>query len=515
MRLWRSFLEICQFPLKIIFLGVTIYGIGNTLISPTFSSLFVIKRDEIILLAELLNRLGSLIIINAPLIFLLRTVYRRVNGATTVMSGFIGYITYLVVTMLFASKNLPSSAFSAILGISFSSTSLSNLSGINYPLQTGIAGAIIVTFTTRISYRQSRNKTQYGFFSFIDKDIHAVIINVLYCSIAGGLVAFLYLPFYESLNKTIELIASDITNPMNLFTYGVVERVLSTLHMSTLIRKPFWFQATGGTWANLVGESIAGDVNIWAVSLASNQLQYSAGTFITPYYVLNIFAIPSMLWGIYSIYTDKYEKRRVRLFFVLATLVSIFSGTMFPLEILLLLLSPLLYLFHTLYTGSLFAVFEVLDISLGFNYTGTNTVVASPGTILEFITYMKNPNLANTLRMIAIVGFVSALIYFFFTRFYFRHLAVDLFNTGTTKRLVKGTTEAIGGTSNIKMINTSVNILVIQVFDPTLIDAGKLLELGATKVTDTKAGLSIQFGAASTIVGRELNKSLRETLKST
>ena len=35
------------------------------------------------------------------------------------MAGFIGYLTFLVVTMLFASKSLPSTAFSSILGISF------------------------------------------------------------------------------------------------------------------------------------------------------------------------------------------------------------------------------------------------------------------------------------------------------------------------------------------------------------------------------------------------------------
>lgn len=514
MRLWRSFFEILQFPLKVVFLGIFAYGIGNILINPAFSSLFVIKNDVVILIAELLMRIGSLIIINSPLIFLLRSVNRRTNGGVTIMAGFIGYLTFLVVTMLFASKSLPSTAFSSILGISFTSNTIQRLSGLNYPLQTGIVGVVIVTFLTRISYSQSRNKSSYGFLAFLDKDIYAVIINIIYCSIFGILIAMLYTPFYDMVQKIITFISKDITNPMSLFTYGVTERVMNTFHVSNLIRNPFWFQATGGTWANLVGESIAGDVNIWTTSLAANQLQLSAGKFITPYYVLNVFAIPGMIWGLFSVYTDKFEKRRLMMFFIIASLISIFSGTLYPLEILLLIMAPLLYLFHILFTGGLFAAFQVLGVSLGFNYSGTNTVVAMPGTLLEFITYIKNPNLSNTIRLIMIVGVISAIIYFFFTRFYFGHLAVDLFNTGNTKRLVEGTIDAIGGTSNIKMINTSIIKLSIQVFDPTLIDGNKLMSLGATKVTETKAGLAIHYGAASTIVGRALKKSLRDTLRS-
>ncbi len=514
MRLWRSFLEILQFPLKVIMLGFILYGIGNILVNSAFSSLYVIKNELIILIAEILMRVGSLIISYTPFIILLRSVNRRVYGGVTTMSGFIGYISFLIMTLFTADKTLPSTVYSAIFGISYTSLNLSNLSGINYPLQTGLIGAVTVIFLTRISFAQSRNKSQYGFFGFIDKDVYAIILNILYCIIAGGLISLGYSSFYNNLmSKIIAFISSDITNPMSLFTYGIVERLLSTLHMSNIIRNPFWFGASGGTWSNIVGESVAGDVSIWTASIASNSLQTNVGRFITPYYVLNIFAIPALIWAIYTIYTDKFEKRRLVLFFVLASLASIFFGTLLPIELLLVLLCPLLYFFHVLFTGSLFAIFQVLGVSLGFNYNGSSTVVAMPGTMMELITYFKNTHLNDSIRMIIIVGLITGLIYFLFTRFYFRHLAVDLFNTGTTKRLTEGTLDAIGGPSNIKMINTSINKLTIQVFDSGLIDAGKLLKLGATKVSDTRAGFSIQFGAASTIVGRSLSKSLRNTIR--
>ncbi len=513
MRLWRSFLEILQFPLKVIFIGIVFYGLGNIFGNHAFSTLFMVKNEIVVVVAELFMRIGSLIIVYTPFIILLRSVNRKKGGGITTLSGFIGYVSFLVMTLFFASKTLPSTAFSSVFGISYTSLNISKLSGVNYPLQTGIIGAVIVIFLTRISFAQSRGKSQYGFFSFIDKDVYAVILNIFYCLIAGIIVAIGYSYVYDGvISKLIAFIARDITNPMSLFVYGVSERILSTLHMANLIRNPFWFQASGGTWSNLVGVGVAGDVSIWTTSIASNSLQISSGRFITPYYVLNIFAVPAMIWAIYTIYTDKFEKRRLVMFFILAQLASMFFGTLLPLELLLILLCPLLYIFHVLFTGSLFAVFQVLGVSLGFNYSGTSTVVANPGTVLELFTYIRNTNLSNAIRMIVIVGVISGIIYFLFTRFYFRHLAVDLFNTGTTKRLTEGTLEAIGGTSNIKMINTSINKLTIQVFDPTLFDASKLMELGATKITDTRAGFAIQFGAASTIVGISLSKSLRDTL---
>ena len=514
MKLWRSFLEILQFPLKVIMLGIVLYGIGNILVNQAFSSLFVIKNEVVILFAELFMRIGSLIITYMPFIVLLRSVNRRVNGAVTTMSGFIGYISFLSMTLFFADKTLPSSAFASIFGINFTSSNILRLSGVNYPLQTGLIGALIVVFLTRISFSQSRNKSQYGFLGFIDKDTHAVILNIFYCILAGILVSLGYSYIYNNfLSEIIKFISSDITNPISLFVYGIFDRILSTFHLANLIRNPFWFQASGGTWSNIVGESIAGDVSIWTTSIASNTLQTNVGRFITPYYVLNIFAVPSMIWAIYTIYTDKFEKRRLFMFFVISTIISMIFGTLLPLELLLIILCPLLYFFHVFVSGSLFAIFQVLGISLGFNYNGTSTVVAMPGTIIELITYLRVSSLSNSIRMVVIVGVITGILYFVFTRFYFRQLAVDLFNTGTTKRLTDGILEAIGGTSNIKMINTSINKLTIQLFDSSHLDAGKLLQLGATKVIETRAGFAIQFGAASTIVGKSLRKSMRDTLK--
>ncbi len=129
------------------------------------------------------------------------------------------------------------------------------------------------------------------------------------------------------LNTIFEFIATDITNPMNLFVYGVMDRLLADLNLGALMRTLFWYGEQGGTWINNLGVNYMGDVGIWTAQMNSLITPSGVGRLITPYYVLNLFAVPGMLIGFYTIFTDKMEKRRIRLFFLLAILVSLVTGT--------------------------------------------------------------------------------------------------------------------------------------------------------------------------------------------
>ncbi|MPM98217.1 PTS system glucoside-specific EIICBA component [bioreactor metagenome] len=292
-----------------------------------------------------------------------------------------------------------------------------------------------------------------------------------------------------------------------------MDRVLSVFGLGSFIRQPFWYGSLGGSWINMVGESVVGDVSIWTTMVAQNLVPSTAGRFITPYYVLNMFAVPGLIWAVYSIYTDKMEKRRIRLFFILATLVSILMGTLLPLEIALILICPLLFVFHIMYTGMLFGLFQAAKVALGFSYTG-NVTVALPGNLFEFLNFARNANYSHVIYTILIVGVASFLIYFLVTRIYFKYLALDLFNSGSSRRYVDTTIEAMGGTANIKMLHASINRLTIQVFDNSNLKLSMLSELGATRIVETRAGYSIDFGSGSTMIKRGIEKQLRAVQRS-
>lgn len=80
--------------------------------------------------------------------------------------------------MYFARSDLGSSAYSSILGISATSTHLT--SGTHYPLQTGILATILIALITLNSFGVSKNRGEYGLFSFISKDTWCVVRTIIF-----------------------------------------------------------------------------------------------------------------------------------------------------------------------------------------------------------------------------------------------------------------------------------------------------------------------------------------------
>ena len=511
MRGWHSLYEILAFPIGVLIFAIFLLGLGNIMVNPAFNYLIQINDDYIILFAEAIARIGQFLVVNFPLLFLIRLVTKRAGSAMTILSAVSGYVAYVVFTMYFTRTDLTSTAYSSILGISAVSTV--NTTGTRYPIQTGILATFIVTLITLNSYTASRRRSEYGFFSFINKDVYCVIRTVVLSSLLGAIVAVSWPYGLRFFSKVISFISSDTTNPINLMLYGILDRLISVFNLGALIRTPFWYNTNGGSWINMGGVSIAGDVNIWTEQYASSALSRMTGRFITPYYVLNLFAMPAMLWALYSLQTDRLERGRTRLYFVLVTIISLLSGCLLPLEILLLLLCPLLFIFHLSCTGILYGIFQSMHVYLGFQYTGTNTITALPGTLLEFIAYVQNPNLRTSVLQVLLVGAIMALVYFLLTRLYFNHLAIDLFRTGDKDRAIQGTIEAVGGIENVKLVHSSMNRLIISLFDPTKLDVQKLKDLGSVRVFETRAGYAISFGSASTIIRKGIAKAMRDYVR--
>lgn len=515
MRNYRSLYEMLLFPISVLYFATFLLGLGNIITNETFSYIINIDNDFVELAADCMSRIGSFLIVQFPLIFLFRLSARKAGSATTMISALSGYVAYLVVTMYFGNPDLPASAYSSILGLSITTAGSATVrSGVHYPLQTGIVATAVVAIITLTSYNRSRTRSEYSFFSFISRDTWCVIRTVVLSSIAAVAVTMLWPYVVNAITKAIEYISGDTTNPMNLILYGVLERILNVLNLGTMIRQPFWYGANGGTWISMAGANIAGDVNIWTAQYEAASLSGMSGRFITPYYVINLFAVPGLLLAFQTLQTDRLERRRMRMFYIVVAIISIFSGSLLPLEIMLLLLCPLLYLFHILYMGLLFGVFHAMHIYLGYSYHGTSTLTAMPGTLLEYLSYFQNSAMRNTLLQIAVVGLISFVVYFLMTRFYFMNLALDLFHTGYKDEVIQGTINAIGGIENIKNIHSGTERLIISLYDADKLNVQKLRNLGAVRVMDTKAGYAIGYGSRSTMIRIGITNTLKQSVRS-
>ena len=349
----------------------------------------------------------------------------------------------------------------------------------------------------------------------MSREMRCVVSTALLSAAAGLVIVYVWPYVVKGIQTAISFVSADTTNPVNLMAFGMMDRLSALLNLGAMVRTPFWYGSNGETWINMVGGSVAGDVNIWTNQLAMGNISGMTGRFITPYYVLNIFAVPGLLWGMYSVKTDFFDKRRTRMFFILTCILSVFSGTLLPVEMTLFLLCPLLYLFHLLYTGTLFAVFQAMGVYLGYNFSGTTVLSALPGSLLEFLSYLRFTGMHQTLLVIAVTGLVTFIIYFLFTRLYFYYLALDLFQTGRKETIVQSVVKACGGIENVKMTHSSASRLVISLYDPSLFDVNSLKQLGSLRVYDTKAGYAITFGASSTMIRLGINKFMRDSIRNT
>ena len=121
MRRWHSLLEIIQFPLKMLFIAIILTGVGTLIANQNLSVFWSVTDRNILLVAELMRRTGSFIIVQFPFFVMLKFLATRTNSSVPIMIGIAGYILVLLITMLFGQQGLTASAYSSIFGLSSSS----------------------------------------------------------------------------------------------------------------------------------------------------------------------------------------------------------------------------------------------------------------------------------------------------------------------------------------------------------------------------------------------------------
>jgi phosphotransferase system glucose/maltose/N-acetylglucosamine-specific IIC component len=221
--------------------------------------------------------------------------------------------------------------------------------------------------------------------------------------LAGIALTFVWPMFINFFINIFTFISKDLNNPINLFIYGIVNRLLSIINFSHWMNQLFWFTNLGGSWVDPVGAVHTGDVGMWTAQLARGISGFSSGKLISPYYILNIFAVPAFIMAAFQTYTDKLVHKRLVPFVILAVVMSILFGTLLPIEIFLIFTAPLLFTFHLFFTAILYAVLPMLGVTLGYSFSG-NVLVGTPGSIVDLLVLIRNPIYQKALIILLFVG---------------------------------------------------------------------------------------------------------------
>ncbi len=500
--------ESCKTPIRVAYFAFVLIAFGFLIQNPNVNIFYTFRSNIILFVAELALKIGEFTLMNLPIIFMLNFVCKKANNASPVVMSLIGYFTFLVTTMLLAPQNLSSQAYMSTSGIS----SIFNVAtGSRSALETGMIGPFLVAYATRAAFIFSRHRSSYSLTNLFSRDMAGIVYNFIFCFLLGVLVSYSYPIAYNYIQKAIAFIAADLSDPMRIGLYSIMDRVLSILGLGNIIRYPFWFTATGGSLSNtMTGQSILGDVNIFNYVKETNAAYVGAGRFITPYYVINMFMIPGIYLGTLCSVSDKKDRNYLWIMFVVAILLSVAAGNPLPIELLMLLTSPFLLVMYLLLIGGVSSYMVSHGVYLGFSGNVTNILTAMPGSFADYIINIRNASLIYSLRYIALIGAAAFLLCFVVTVLYYRFFAFDFVKTGKGDEFVRLLIDSVGGIDNIIGAGAGLFKLNIYLKEPEKISIEKIQDTGVHRVSETRDGLSFEIGTSSYAIARRIKKQLKK-----
>lgn len=504
----QTYYEQFQFPIKATLIGSFMIALGTLIQNPYVNQILKLDSAFLIAASNLVLYSGGIILSYFPILVFIKFLSSRINENNPVIVGIVAYFVFLVSMAMFGPSGLPAASYETYLNFTFNGQSYSLM-------KTGVIGIGAVYLLIRYIYRKKGLRVFVSQISYIDRDAFRLAYTIFWSMALGILFAYGWPYFIKNIYNAIEFIASDVNNPMNLFTYGALERALALFNLEGILHQEFWLGSAGGSWMNLAGQTFIGDVNIWQAQLKEtvNILGASgSGRFTSAYYVINIFAIPGYLAAIWSTITMKKYNRINLIGVIIAIVLSAVSGILLPIELLMIVSAPVIYVFHVFMVSFTYALLSAFNATVGFSYLG-NLSTAAPGTVLDFAGLLNNTIIFDRLLVILMLGFIVFIIYFAFTRFYYRSMAIDVLNVGLKQERVVEFIERLGGLDNIQAISNTPSRVHVTLVDRDKLNVEGLHRQGVTRIVESRAGYALSFGAASYTIQREINKALNERPK--
>ena len=503
MKKWNRLYDVMRSPIKLLVVAFMMVGLGSFVQNPNLNVFYTFRNSYVIIISEAIRQLGEVIILNFPLIVLIRLVSRRLKSGAPITLGLVGYFSFLVSTMIFQNPSMISEAYGSLFKISYDATGLPTVAnGMHYPIETGLIGVFIVALITRWAYIRSRRPSGYSIMSIFNKDSAAYIYVIPVSALAGILVSLVWPYVSIGITYLINYIGDNTSDPIRMGVYGASDRFLSALGLNNYIRNAFYYTAKGGTYTvPITGQTIVGDLNIYSkiIDLKGDGTMY--GKFTSAYYVINIFMIPALIFGLHSSISDSRTRLKSIFVVIVAVLASVIYGNPLPYEMMIFLAAPLLYIIYLAVIFGVFAATAYYKAYVGYAYTGA-TVTAMPGNLPDFLIKLRDVNYHNAIVILFLAGLAAAAIIFIATRIYTSFLAYT--NSSQMKNFAKALLESVGGKENIaKMVSTPFS-LSLQLNNQELIDYEKINGLDVYKISETSNGVILYAGMSSNILRKTI-----------
>ncbi len=337
--------------------------------------------------ADVLEAAGGTLFLNLGLLFAVGVAvgFARKSDGSTALAAVVGYLVFDGVTDAMSPYVLPEG---------------------HDPIDYGVFGGILIGIAAALLWQRYYRIKLPPYLAFFGGRRFVPIVTANVALLLGVVLSFAYPAFDRGLVGFGEwLVQNDI---LGAGLYGFANRLLIPLGLHHLLNSVPWFGV--GRFETPDGHVVEGDI---ARFLAGDP---TAGTFMTGFFPIMMFALPAAALAIYHEATPG-KRKLIGGVMLSGALTSFLTGVTEPLEFAFLFVAWPLYLIHAVLTGTSMALVNALGIKDGFGFSA------------GFIDYTLNFTTATRPLWLIPIGIGYAVVYYGLFRF-----AIRRFNLRTPGR---------------------------------------------------------------------------------
>lgn len=175
----------------------------------------------------------------------------------------------------------------------------------------------------------------------------------------GVVFGLIWPPIQNGINSLGVLLLES--GSIGAFIFGVLNRLLIITGLHHILNNMAWF--VFGSFTNEAGQVVTGDLTRYFAG------DPKGGQFMTGMFPVMMFGLPAACLAMYRNALPERRKLMGGIFLSLA-LTAFLTGVTEPIEFAFMFLAPLLYMLHALLTGLSMAITNLLNIHLGFTFSG-------------------------------------------------------------------------------------------------------------------------------------------------
>lgn len=266
------------------------------------------------------------------------------------------------------------------------------------------------------------------------------------------------------------------------FVFGVFNRLLIVTGLHHILNNMAWF-VFGSFTDPATGAVVTGDLTRYFAG------DPKGGQFMTGMFPVMLFGLPAACLAMYRNALPERRKIMGGIFLSMA-LTSFLTGVTEPIEFAFMFLAPFLYLLHALLTGLSMAITNLLNIHLGFTFSG--------GFIDMVLGWGKSTNG----WLVIPVGLAYAVVYYTVFDFCIRRfnlktpgredIQVVQTEAMTDNQRAGAYIRALGGADNLLSVGACTTRLRLDMVDRNKAVDAELKALGAMAVVRPGNGGSLQ-----------------------